>query len=336
MENETFVNKFILLGFPTLQKWHLSLFVLILTVYILTLAGNGLIIIIIRVSQQLQTPMYFFLSNLSFLEIWYTTTVIPKMLETFLTARTTICLHCCLVQSFFHFFLGITEFLILSAMSFDRYIAICKPLHYTTIMSRKLCSLLALGSWLLGFVIIFSQAALLLKLPFCAGNIIDHYYCDIGPILKLACADTSLIEFLGLLGTITIIPSSFLFTVISYIYIISTILRIPSRKGQQKAFSTCASHLTVVTILYGAVLFMYSKPTAHSSFSINKVISVLNTVLTPLLNPFIYTIRNKEVKAALRKAIKCRKSGHAQICLEIGMTVDTWISSHGADIEGFV
>ncbi|XP_053117192.1 olfactory receptor 6X1-like [Hemicordylus capensis] len=303
MGNGSSVNEFILLGSPTLQPWHLSLFLLILIIYLFTLAGNGFIIIIVRLNWQLQTPMYFFLSNLSFLEIWYTTTVIPKMLETFMTTRTTICLHCCLMQSFFHFFLGITEFLILSAMSFDRYIAICKPLHYTSIMTRKLCSVLALGSWSLGFVIIFSQAALLLKLPFCAGNVIDHYYCDIGPILKLACADTKLIEFLGLLETITIIPSSFLFSVVSYIYIILTILRIPSSKGRQKAFSTCASHLTVVSILYGAVLFMYLKPTAHSSFSFNKVISVLNTVLTPLLNPFIYTIRNKEVKAALRKAI---------------------------------
>nr|XP_056720022.1 olfactory receptor 6X1-like [Euleptes europaea] len=303
MTNETSVSNFILLGFPTLRRWRLSLFILILVIYILTVAENSFIIIIVRVSQQLQTPMYFFLSNLSFLEIWYTTAVIPKMLETFLTTRTTICLHCCLVQSFFHFFLGITEFLILTAMSFDRYIAICKPLHYTTIMTRKLCSLLALGSWSLGFVVIFTQTVLLLKLPFCAGNIIDHYYCDIGPILKLACSDTNLVEFLGLLGTVTIIPSSFLLTVVSYIYIISTILRIPSSKGRQKAFSTCASHLTVVTLFYGAVLFMYSKPTAHSSFSLNKVVSVLNTVVTPLLNPFIYTIRNKEVKAALKKAI---------------------------------
>ncbi|XP_054850425.1 olfactory receptor 6X1-like [Eublepharis macularius] len=303
MANGTSVRNFILLGFPTLWRWHLSLFTLILIIYVLTVAGNTLIIVIVSISQQLQTPMYFFLSNLSFLEIWYTTAVIPKMLETFLRTRTTICLHCCLVQSFFHFFLGITEFLILTAMSFDRYIAICKPLHYTTIMTRKLCSLLASGSWSLGFVVIFTQAVLLLKLPFCAANIIDHYYCDIGPILKLACADTSLVELLGLLGTVTIIPSCFLFTVVSYVFIISTILRIPSSKGRQKAFSTCASHLTVVTILYGAVLFMYLKPTAHSSFSFNKVVSVLNTVLTPLLNPFIYTIRNKEVKAAMKKAI---------------------------------
>ncbi|XP_054850424.1 olfactory receptor 6X1-like [Eublepharis macularius] len=304
MANKTSVSNFILLGFPSLRRWHLLLFTLVLVIYILTMAGNSLIIIIVRLSQQLQTPMYFFLSNLSFLEIWFTTAVVPKMLETFLRTRTTICLHCCLVQSFFHFFLGMTEFFILTAMSFDRYVAICKPLHYTTIMTRKLCSLLALGSWSLGFVVIVMQAAFLWKLPFCAGNIIDHYFCDIGPILKLACADTSLVELLGLLATITIIPSCFIFTVVSYVFIISTILRIPSSKGRQKAFSTCASHLTVVTIPYGAVLFMYLKPTAHSSFSFNKVVSVLNTVWTPLLNPFIYTIRNKDVKAAVKAVVK--------------------------------
>uniref|UniRef100_A0A8D0H0E0 Olfactory receptor n=1 Tax=Sphenodon punctatus TaxID=8508 RepID=A0A8D0H0E0_SPHPU len=303
MENQTLVSEFILLGFPSLRRWHLMLFVLVLFIYLLTVAGNGLIIVIVRVDQQLQTPMYFFLSNLSFLEIGYTTTVVPKMLETFLTSQTTICVSCCLVQSFFHFFLWITEFLILSVMSFDRYIAICKPLRYTTIMTNKLCIILALGAWMLGFVVIFSQVVMLLWLPFCAGNVINHFYCDVGPILKLACADTDLIEFLGFLGTITIIPSTLLFTVVSYIYIILTILHIPSSSGRQKAFSTCASHLTVVSILYGAVLFMYLKPTAHTSFNPNKVVSVLNTVLTPLLSPFIYTIRNKEVKTAFRKAV---------------------------------
>ncbi|KAM9038945.1 olfactory receptor 6X1 [Sarcophilus harrisii] len=312
MRNGTVVTEFILLGFPDIHGMQVPLFIVIFLIYILTIFGNGLIIAIVWAEPKLQTPMYFFLSNLSFLEIWYTTTVIPKLLETFVVEKTIICVPCCLLQAFFHFFLGTTEFLILTAMSFDRYLAICKPLHYSTLMTSSLCLQLALTSWMIGFTIVFCQTILLFQLPFCGNNTINHFYCDIGPILKMACADTSLLEFLGLLATILIIPGSLAFTVISYIYIVSTILKIPSATGRQKAFSTCASHLTVVSLLYGAVLFMYLRPTTHSSFKLNKVVSVLNTILTPLLNPFIYTIRNKEVKGALWKAMACQKAHYHQ------------------------
>ncbi|XP_065270238.1 olfactory receptor 6X1-like [Emys orbicularis] len=195
-----------------------------------------------------------------------------------------------------------------SHVSFDHYIAICKPLHYRTIMTKKVCFLLALRPWALGFLIIFSQAALLLQLLFCTDNIINHFYCDIGPLLKLACADTSVTEFLGYLGSVNITPISLLCRVVSYTYIITTILHFHSTSAHQKAFSTCTSHLTVVSILYRAVVSMYLKPTAHSSLSPNKVVSVLNTVLTSLLNTFIFPIRNKEVKTALRKAMSKRKT----------------------------
>nr|XP_034992823.1 olfactory receptor 6X1-like [Zootoca vivipara] len=304
LTNCTRVSEFILLGFPHIWGMNITLFLVVLLLYILSIAGNGLIIVMVRVDRRLQKPMYFFLSNLSFLEMWYTTAVVPMMLTNLLSAKTTICFYCCMAQSYFHFLFGITEFYILTVMSFDRYLAICQPLRYTAIMTSNVCLQLSLVTWLGGFCTILLQTVLVVRLPFCGSNVVHHFYCDIGPMLKIAGGDTHLIEALGFLIAVAVILGSLMITVVSYIFIISTILRIPSTSGQRRAFSTCASHLTVVSILYGAVLFIYLRPSAkHSSFSLNKAISVLNTVITPVLNPFIYTIRNNEVKEALRKAL---------------------------------
>nr|XP_056720027.1 olfactory receptor 6X1-like [Euleptes europaea] len=298
------VKEFILLGFPHMWGINITLFTIVLLLYMLSIAGNGLIIVMVRVDRRLQKLMYFFLSNLSFLEMWYTTAVLPKMLANLVADKTTICFYCCMAQSYFHFLFGITEFYILTVMSFDRYVAICQPLRYSTIMTSSLCLQLALAAWFGGFFTILLQTILVVRLPYCGSNIVNHFYCDIGPMLKIAGGDTHLIEAIGFFIAVAVILTSLLLTVVSYIFIISTILRIPSASGQQRAFSTCASHLTLVRILYGAVLFIYLRPSAmHSSFSLNKAVSMLNTVVTPVLNPFIYTIRNNEVKEALRKSL---------------------------------
>ncbi|XP_061446457.1 olfactory receptor 6X1-like [Rhineura floridana] len=308
------VTEFNLLGFPHIWGMNITLFLIVLLLYSLSLAGNGLIIVMVKIDRKLQKPMYFFLSNLSFLELWYTTTIIPKLLASLLSSKTTICFYCCMAQSYFYFLFGITEFYILTVMSFDRYLAICQPLRYTTIMTSSVCLQLALVPWFGGFCTILLQTVLVVRLPFCGSNVINHFYCDISPMLKIAGGDTQLIEALGFLIAVAVILSSLLLTVVSYIFIISTILRIPSTSGQRRAFSTCASHLTVVSILYGAVLFIYLRPsTKHSSFSLNKAVSVLNTVITPVLNPFIYTIRNNEVKEALRKVLGRKTEGSPKL-----------------------
>ncbi|XP_034643061.1 olfactory receptor 6X1-like [Trachemys scripta elegans] len=305
--NQTLVTQFILRGFPMSLELQTSLFMVVLLMYILTIISNVLIIVIVIRDPRLHTPMYFFLGNLSFLEIWYITTLVPKILANFLAQKRSISLRYCLTQAFFHFFLGATEFFLLAAMSFDRYLAVCDPLHYGADMSNGLCLQLALGSWLGGFLSVFLQTILVCQLPFRGPNLINHFYCDVAPLLKLACADTRFIEQVVFAVAALVLLSSFSFTTISYVFIISAVLQIPSNSGRQRAFSTCASHLTVVSILHGTIIFMYVRPKVNSSLELNKVVSVLNTVITPLLNPFIYTLRNKEVKEALKKAVCTKK-----------------------------
>ncbi|XP_005397301.1 PREDICTED: olfactory receptor 6C75 [Chinchilla lanigera] len=304
MKNTTAVTEFILLGLTSDPRWHVVLFIFLLAAYLLSVTGNLLIITLTLADHNLQTPMYFFLRNFSFLEISFTSVCIPRFLVTLVTGDRSISYNACVAQLFFFIFLGVTEFYLLAAMSYDRYVAICKPLHYTTIMSSRVCVLLVFSSWLAGFLIIFPPIILLLQLNFCASNIIDHFICDASPILQLSCTDTQFLELMAFfLAVVTLMVTLTLVTV-SYTNIIRTILKIPSANQRKKAFSTCSSHMIVVSLSYGSCIFMYIKPSARERVTLSKGVAVLNTSVAPLLNPFIYTLRNQQVKQAFRSVIQ--------------------------------
>ncbi|CAM2102724.1 olfactory receptor 10A7-like [Caretta caretta] len=304
--NQTALAEFILMGFGDLHEMQILLFVLFLAVYIMTLAGNILILAIISYSRSLHTPMYFFLGNFSFLEIWYTASTTPKMLRTLLTAHEAISFFGCITQFYFFSSMAITECFLLAVMSYDRYVAICSPLRYMAIMNSKVCLQMAAGSWISGFLTPILTIVLTFRLPFCASNEIDHFFCDLAPVIKLSCADAHVAKTTTFImaSVVTMVP--FLLTVVSYANILSTILRVPSTMGKQKAFSTCSSHLIVVTLFYGTLGIIYAVPTASQSPGLNKMFSLLYTVITPMVNPIIYSLRNKEVKEALRKIISKR------------------------------
>uniref|UniRef100_A0A8C3XT16 Olfactory receptor n=1 Tax=Chelydra serpentina TaxID=8475 RepID=A0A8C3XT16_CHESE len=302
--NQTSITEFILLGFGTLPELQILLFLLFLVIYIATMAGNILIVVLIV---HLHTPMYFFLGNLSCLETFYTSTILPRMLASLLTEDRTISFSGCLTQYYFFGSLGGTECILLSVMSYDRYLAIAKPLQYAARMSDKSCFQLAGGSWLGGFLGNSITVLSISQLTFCGSNDIDHFFCDLIPLVKLSCNDPQLMEILAFTLSLIFLIVPFLLNLMSYISIIATILRIPSSTGRRKAFSTCSSHLIVVTIFYGTLLTVYMFPTTNTLSDFKKVLSVFYTVLTPLVNPIIYSLRNKDVKEALRKAYrKCR------------------------------
>ncbi|XP_008159629.2 olfactory receptor 6C75 [Eptesicus fuscus] len=304
MRNYTEVTEFILLGLTNDPQWQVVLFTFLLANYMLSVAGNLIIIALTFSDPHLQTPMYFFLRNFSVLEILFTSVCIPKFLVSIVTGDRTISYNGCVTQLFFFILFGVTEFYFLAAMSYDRYVAICKPLHYTAIMSSKVCMLLVFSSWFIGLLIICPPIILLLQLDFCASNIIDHFLCDSSPILQLSCTNTHFLELMAFFLAVVTIMVSLTLVTLSYAYIIRTILRIPSMSQRKKAFSTCSSHMIVVSLSYGSCIFTYIKPSARERVTLSKGVAVLNTSVAPLLNPFIYTLRNQQVKQAFRNMVQ--------------------------------
>lgn len=303
-ENATFVTEFLLLGFVYSPDLEILLFLVFLLVYVATVLGNALIIVLICIDQHLHSPMYFFLSNLSFIEIFMTTSVVPKMLANLLAEKKAISFGGCFAQSYFYFFMGSTEFILFAAMSFDRYMAICYPLRYPTLMTRTVCVKMVIGSWIGGFFSVFLSTVLKVRLPYCGPNVINHFFCDSAPLLHLACMDITLIELIDFVGSLILLLGSLSFTATSYVYIIATILKIPSANGRKKAFATCASHFTVVSMGYGISIFVYVRPSQSDIMSMNKALAIFSGILTPLLNPFIFSLRNEQMKEALREVLK--------------------------------
>ncbi|XP_029426591.1 olfactory receptor 13C7-like isoform X2 [Nannospalax galili] len=310
--NQSTVADFVLLGLSDQPKLEKIFFVLILLMYLVILLGNGVLILVTILDSHLHTPMYFFLGNLAFLDICYTTSSVPLVLDGFLTLRETISFSGCAVQMFLSFAMGATECVLLSMMAFDRYVAICNPLRYPVVMSKTVYLSMAVSSWVSGSITATVQTSLAMRLPFCGDNIINHFTCEILAVLKLACADISINVICMAVGNVMFlgVPVFFIF---DYIFILSTILRIPSAEGRKKAFSTCSAHLTVVVIFYGTILFMYAKPKSKDPLGADKqdlsdkLISLFYGVLSPMLNPVIYSLRNKNVKVAVKTLVgqKC-------------------------------
>ncbi|XP_049639514.1 olfactory receptor 6C2-like [Suncus etruscus] len=303
MRNRT-ITTFILLGLTDDPQLQILLFIFLFITYMLSVAGNLIIITLTLLDSHLKTPMYFFLRNFSFLEVSFTTACIPRFLYSMSTGDNTITYNVCIIQIFFVILFGATEFFLLAAMSYDRYVAICKPLHYMTIMSNRICSILVLSCWVSGLLIILPPLSMGLELEFCDSNTIDHFGCDASPLLKISCTDTWLIEQMVIIMAVFALIITLVCVITSYTYIIRTILRFPSIQQRKKAFSTCSSHMVVVSIAYGSCIFVYIKPSAKENLAINKVVSVLNVSVAPLLNPFIYTLRNKQVKQAFMDSMK--------------------------------
>uniref|UniRef100_A0A8C3P5X8 Olfactory receptor n=1 Tax=Chrysemys picta bellii TaxID=8478 RepID=A0A8C3P5X8_CHRPI len=298
--NQSSLGEFILLGVSDRPQLELLLFVLILIFYVMTLLGNTTIIVVSWLDPCLHTPMYFFLSNLSFLDLCFTTSLGPQMLVNFRSARKSIPWAGCMAQLYISLSLGSTECLLLAIMAYDRYVAVCQPLRYTAIMSRRFCLQMMVTAWLSGFGNGLVKIVLILRLPWCGRNQINHFFCEVPALLKLACTDTStnMAELLASAVFLLLLPLGLI--LVSYGYIGTAVLRMRSAEGRRKAFNTCTSHLAVVSLLYGTAIYMYLLPSSQDQ---GKFVSLFYTMVTPMLNPLIYTLRNKEVHGALRRVL---------------------------------
>ncbi|XP_027715739.1 olfactory receptor 5M11-like [Vombatus ursinus] len=294
-------TEFILLGLTDRPELQYILFVVFLSIYILTLLGNLGMIILIRLEPRLHTPMYFFLTSLAFVDVCYSSNATPQMLANFLSERKTISFAGCFVQCYIFIALLLTEFYMLAAMAYDRYVAICSPLHYSVKISRRVCICLATFPYIYGFSEGLFQSILTFRLSFCRSNIINHFYCADPPLIKLSCSDTYVKKYAMFISAGFNLSISLIIILISYAFILAVILRIRSAEGRKKAFSTCGSHMMAVTFFYGTLFCMYMRPSTDESAEESKIIAVFYTFVSPVLNPLIYSLRNRDVKAALRR-----------------------------------
>ncbi|XP_036601030.1 olfactory receptor 8B3-like isoform X2 [Trichosurus vulpecula] len=304
LENASSVTEFILAGLTDQAELQLPLFLLFMWTYVITIVGNMGLIILIRMNSQLHTPMYYFLFNLSFIDLCYFSVFTPKMLMNFVLTKNIISYSGCMAQLYFYCFFVISEIYMFTIMAYDRYVAICNPLLYNVTMSNRVCSWLLGGVYVMGFVGAMAHTGCMLRLSFCDANIINHYMCDILPLLQLSCTSTYVNELVVFIvvGINLIVPSVAIFT--SYALILSSILSISSTEGRSKAFSTCSSHIVAAALFFGSASFMYLKPSSSGSVDQDKVSSIFYTNVGPMLNPIIYSLRNKDVQAALRKTLK--------------------------------
>ncbi|ELW66417.1 olfactory receptor 2D3 [Tupaia chinensis] len=300
-ENQTYVTEFVFLGLSQDPQTQVLLFFLFLIIYLLTVLGNLLIVVLIHIDSRLHTPMYFFLRNLSFADLCFSTTTVPQVLAHFLVKKKTISFAGCSTQIFVFLLLGGTECALLAVMSYDRYVAVCKPLHYSSIMTHWVCVQLAIGSWTSGAFVSLVDTTFTLCLPYRGKNIINHFFCEPPTLLKLASTDPYNTEMAIFAMGIVILLAPVSLVLVSYWNIISTVIRMQSGEGRLKVFSTCGSHLTVVVLFYGSAIFAYMRPNSKKMSERDKMISVFYSAITPMLNPIIYSLRNKDVKGALRR-----------------------------------